>query len=118
MFTNLQKQLLIHRPEEPIDFLIDRLGKRDATRIFVVGPPGSHAKTFATALSEQFLFDKISLGSILTTEAEKKGDLGKKIAQKITDCRFVEDEIAIAGVKGKIPHGVDGDHSFILEGFP
>jgi len=109
--------LLIHRPENPLDYLIDKLGKRDSSRIiFIVGPPGSQAKTFATALSEQFLIDKISLGSILIGEAEKGRVASGK--DKITDCRFVDDELAIAAVKGKIPHGVDGDHSFILEGFP
>ncbi len=118
LFTSLQKQLLIHRPENPIDFLIKKLDKREAGRIFVVGPPGSEAKTIATALSEHFLFDKISLGQILASEAEKKSDLSTAIGEKLADCRFVEDRVAIAAVKGKIPHSSSGEHSFVMEGFP
>jgi len=44
IFMNLQKQLLIHWPENPIDFLINRLGKKEPMRIFIVGPPGAYAK--------------------------------------------------------------------------
>jgi adenylate kinase len=69
LFTSLQKQLLIHRPENPIDFLINRLGRKTPTKIFIVGPPGCESKKIATALSEHFLFDKISLGDILLSES-------------------------------------------------
>ena len=31
LFENLLKQLVIHRPEQPLDFLIDKLQKPDST---------------------------------------------------------------------------------------
>jgi adenylate kinase len=40
LFENLLKELLIHQPENPIDFLISQLKAKDYRRLFFVGPAG------------------------------------------------------------------------------
>lgn len=105
LFLYLYKQLLIHRPENPLDFLMNKIGKKESTKIFVVGPPGCQSKEVANQLSEYFLFDKISVGEILRNEAEKDGDSAKHVKDHIKDYRMVNDQIAIDAVKAKIPHG-------------
>jgi len=97
---------------------MSRLGKKEGTRIFVVGPPGSQSKEIATALSEHFLFDKISLGEILTSESNKDTELSSTIKKTLNDYRMVSDAVAIEAVKGKIPHGTEIESSYVIEGFP
>jgi len=63
---NLQKQLLIHRPENPIDFLIKRIGKKDPLRIFIVGPPGSNAKAISQQVQQEFGYDLVNVGTVFT----------------------------------------------------
>lgn len=55
LFKNLFKDLLINRPENPLDHLIDKLkNPRPAIKIFVVGPPGSNRKEIALSLADHF----------------------------------------------------------------
>lgn len=55
LFKNLFKDLLIHRPDNPLDHLIDKLkNPRPAIKIFVVGPPGSSRKEIALSLADHF----------------------------------------------------------------
>ena len=54
LFENLLKSLIINRPDQPLDFLINKLSKPDSKRIFIVGPPGSKRKENALALAEYF----------------------------------------------------------------
>jgi adenylate kinase len=55
LFKTLFKELLIHRPEEPLDFLIEKLkDPKQPIRIFVIGPPGSNRKEIALSLSDHF----------------------------------------------------------------
>ena len=44
LFENLLKQLVIHRPEHPLDFLVQKLQKpeRKFQIIFKSSPPNSH----------------------------------------------------------------------------
>lgn len=79
MFEGLLKQLVIHRPEKPLDFLIEKLSKPQPKRVFVVGPPGSNRKEHALALGEYFNWTCISVGDLLNKEISKKSDYGKAI---------------------------------------
>ena len=118
LFLHLQKQLLIHRPENPIDFLIKKLGKKPSTKIFVVGPPGSQSKMIASQISDHFQFEKVSTGVLLNQEKEKSSELGKRIKEQIENYRFVDDSTTIDLVKAQIPNGNDDDSSYVVEGFP
>ena len=39
-FYELMKDLIIHRPKNPVDFLIERISKSDCFRSVFIGPPG------------------------------------------------------------------------------
>lgn len=65
------KQLLIHWPENPLDFLINWLGKKDPMWIFIVGPPGSFAKSIAQGIATDFGYECINIGNIFKEEALK-----------------------------------------------
>jgi adenylate kinase len=95
MFQNLTKQLLIHRPESPVDFLIERLGKVEPIRIFIVGPPGSMAKSLSRRLSKDLDFNIISVGDIIKKEMAKNTDKAAKITEAKENYKFLPDDITI-----------------------
>ena len=39
-FYELMKDIILHRPKNPIDFLIERISKSECYRCVIVGPPG------------------------------------------------------------------------------
>ncbi|XP_007425268.1 adenylate kinase 8 [Python bivittatus] len=70
MMQDLLGGLLIHRPENPLDFLIRQLkfSNCDAPRIFLLGPPASGKTTIAMWLSKQLIIPWISQENLLTNE--------------------------------------------------
>lgn len=55
------KSICIHRPKNPIDFLIQKLEEPERTpilyaerRIFIVGPPGFELQKLALAIADSY----------------------------------------------------------------
>ena len=46
LFEKLFKELIVNRPENPIDYLITRLNLQDTKRIFITGYPGTERERF------------------------------------------------------------------------
>jgi adenylate kinase len=100
LFENLLKQLIIHRPDQPLDFLTQKLQKPEgkfqflkfqisiAKRIFLMGPPGSGRKETALALSEYFSWGCISIGDLLKKQIHMKSDYGKQITESLKHYRY------------------------------
>ncbi len=118
LFETLLKQLVIHRPQEPLDFLIDKLSKPEGKRIFLMGPPGSSRKEHALALAEYFNWTCISIGDLLKKEVSKKSDYGKAIAEAQKTYEYPPDDIVIDLVKKQIMAYEKDNVSWIIEGFP
>lgn len=95
LFQGLLKQLIIHRPENPLDFLIERLARPDSKRIFIVGPPGSNRKEIALSLAEHFNWVCISVGDLLNKEVSKKSEYGKFIAEARKKYEYSKSCVAI-----------------------
>ena len=66
MFEDMMKQLIVHRPEDPVQFLIDRLQKPESKSIL------STRECMITVL---FFSDENRLGG--TTWQQKKGDCSR-----------------------------------------
>ena len=64
MFLGLLKQVLVHRPEKPLDFLIDKFSNPSGKfwvfdylivkRFLLIGPAGSQRKGHCTNLATQY----------------------------------------------------------------
>ena len=95
----MMRSLIINKPEDPVKFLIDKLDKPEskfkilavsffifaqffhliflATRIVLVGPPGSKRKEIALGLTAHFSeegkdFQCISVGDLITRQITQK----------------------------------------------
>lgn len=65
------KQLLVNKPERPLDFLIDKLSCPPAKRVILMGPPGSERHITADALATLNGWSIINTGEVLRKEVVK-----------------------------------------------
>ncbi|XP_066466872.1 adenylate kinase 8 [Tiliqua scincoides] len=70
LMRGMLEGLLIHMPEEPVDFLIKYLknDNEDVPRICILGPPASGKTTIAMWLCKQLVTPRISQETLLTKE--------------------------------------------------
>ena len=118
LFKNLMKDLVVHRPEDPLDFLVERLGKPKPKRIFITGNTGANRKEVGLSIADHFGATCISMGDILTKEVNKKSEHGKVIQQCKKKYQFVPDDIAVELLKPHIRDAEASGKDWIVEGFP
>ena len=101
MFKGLMKELVIHWPEDPISFLMNKLEKPKMKWIFIIGPAGSGRKEIALSAADHFSAYCISTGDVLQKELNKKSEKAKIIQEAKKKYQYVKDEIVIDLIK---PH--------------
>ena len=95
-----------------------------ATRIVLVGPPGSKRKEIALGLTAHFSeegkeFNCISVGDLITRQITQKNQTyGEDIEKSMETYSYVRDEIVIKLVKQQIEQIEASQKSWIIEGFP
>ena len=115
----LMRNLIIDMPADPVKYLLEKCeAGRSASRVIIMGPPGSKRKEHALDLAEHFKFETISVGDLLQKEIHKKSDLGKCIKQSKQASQYVDDDIAIELVKKQLQAFEKEGKSWIIEGFP
>ena len=118
LFEKLFKELIINRPENPLDYLITRLNRPDVKRIFIIGYSGTNRKNISLALVNYFGYSCLNMNDIIEREIEKKLDNAKKLEKNFRENRLVDDEIAINLVKEQLIKYEEENCSYIIEGFP
>ena len=118
LFEKLLKELVISKPNDPIDYLIKRLKTPDVKRIFITGSAGVERREISLTLADHFKYEGISLGDILRKEVSKKLDIGKKIEPYLKVRKLVPDDIIIDLLKQELIRLEKANQSYIVEGFP
>ena len=118
LFEKLFKELIINRPDEPLDYLISRLKRQDTKRIFITGYSGTNRKSISLAIANNFGFTCLSMDHLIDREISKKLDDAKKLEKNYKENRLVDDEIAINLVKNQLIKYEEENCSYIIEGFP
>jgi len=118
LFEDLMKSLIISKPEDPINYMIQKLSEPEQKKIFVVGPPGSNVRELALQLADYLGYACASVGDLLIKEISKKTDLGKTIEEYYRQLKYVPDEIVVELVKKHLATLEKEKKSYILEGFP
>jgi len=94
---------MVTRPEKPLDFILQNLAKPPMKRVFFLGPPGCCRKENSGSLAEYFQWKHISTGDTLRKIAnDTKHKDSKKIADALTNFKYVEDDIVIEAVQKEI----------------
>jgi adenylate kinase len=118
LFEKLLKELIINKPQDPIDYLIKRIKTKDIKRIFITGSAGADRKEISLSLAEFFNYSCISVGDLIQKEISKKLESGRKIEKKMESLNLVDDETIIELLKKEIVKLEKDNVSYIVEGFP
>jgi adenylate kinase len=112
------KDLIVNKPKDPLDYLIKRVKMPDSKRIFITGSAGTDRKELALSISNHFNFHCISLGDLIQKEVSKKVDVSRKIDDKATHYRLIDDDVVIELIKKEIMKLEKENSSYVVEGFP
>ncbi|MCQ2821355.1 MAG: nucleoside monophosphate kinase [archaeon] len=118
LFEKLFKELIINQPENPIDYLIERLRRKETKRIFITGYPGTGRKDVSLAVGEAMNYSCLSVDHLLEREISKKLENAHQIEDRYNAHTLVDDDIVIDLVRNKLIGYEEGNSSYIIEGFP
>ena len=118
LFEKLLKELIINQPKEPIDYLIERLRKKDTKRIFITGSPGNDRKEIALFLAGYNNMTGISLGDLIQKEIDKKLELGRRIEKRTANLNLIDDDIILDIMRKELIQLEKDNVSYVIEGFP
>ncbi|CAK72954.1 unnamed protein product (macronuclear) [Paramecium tetraurelia] len=118
IFEDLLKSLIIKKPDDPIQFLINKLQEPETKKIFVIGPPGSKLLELSLTLAEYMNFHCVSIGDLIEKELSKKSELSQQIQDSLDKFQYVSDDIVINIALNQIQHFENEKKSYIFEGFP
>ena len=118
LFEKLFKELIINKPENPIDYLIERLKRPEIKRIFITGYSGTDRKSISLAIANALKYSCLSMDHLIDREISKKMENSTKIEKNYNENRLVDDEIAIELVRNQLIKYEEENVSYIIEGFP
>jgi len=114
LFESLLKKVVLHQPDDPLQFMIDTLKKETKVKVLLLGPAGVSRTSFAQRLAKDHNIPCVSAGAVVKEYLTAKGD-----QQGLADMAsglFVPDDVAIAAV---IPHLTKLDaEGWVVDGFP
>ncbi|XP_057894188.1 adenylate kinase 8 isoform X4 [Melospiza georgiana] len=84
LLQNMLEELLIHKPDDPIEFMINHLKQNndDAPRICVLGPPASGKTTVAMWLCKHFNAIRVSQETLLFKEELRQTEEAKAYKER------------------------------------
>lgn len=118
LFEDLLKQLVISRPDKPLEFLLQKIKMNQIRRIFLLGPPGACRQENLEALSEYFEWKRISTGKLLREHVQASGPHADRITACFNNFQMVDDEIVIDLVEKEVQNYENKAQSWIIQGFP
>lgn len=118
LFEKLFKELIVNKPESPIDYLIERIQRKETKRIFITGYPGTDRKDVSLAISGALGYSCLSVDHLLEREISKKLENAHQIEQNYNINTLVDDDIVIELVRNQLIKYEEDNVSYIIEGFP
>lgn len=114
LFESLLKKVILHQPEDPLQFMINTLKEGPKVKVVLLGPCGVKRSTFAEKLAQKHHIQYLHAGTLVTKYLQEQND-----QQGLSDLKsglFVGDDAAIAAVLPALK-ALQGD-GFVLDGFP
>jgi len=118
LIERLFEELIINKPKNPIDYLINRLKRKSVKRIFITGYAGTGVKNISLALANSLGYTCLNVSHLLEREISKNNENSQKIKKNIDECRLVDDETVIDLLREQIIKLEEENVSYIIEGFP
>lgn len=118
LFQSWVSDLMIDKPDDPIEYLLKKLIKPDIRRVMITGGSGRIRKEVSKELSSKFHMELVSVGDLLRDEVEKNSKLAGKILACWKEGTYVKDSLILEIVMPIIEQLENKRVSYILEGIP
>jgi len=122
LFQNMLRNLAIHQPKQPIQYLIDMLRQpSEQLRVVVAGPsiPGLCSRSKQVArIANEFNLVPLRINEIIQEEVESKSPLGLKAKDYLEQQRPLPDALLTAMVVGRTSRSDAQSRGWVLEGYP
>lgn len=118
LFEDLMQQLIIHKPEDPLDFLITQLNKPPVLKVIIAGPPASGKGTQCELVVNKYGLVHVSTGDLLRDEVRHNTELGKKVKQYLDNGALVPDDLINSIVFNKLNSPECQSKGWLLDGYP
>ena len=118
LIERLFEELIINRPDNPIDYLISRLQRKTTKRIFITGTPGSGVNNICLALTNSLEYRCINMAQLIENELSNESERAERIKKNFNECRYIDDDIIIDILKEQLIKCEEENISYIVEDFP
>ncbi|KAJ3295637.1 hypothetical protein HK104_002442 [Borealophlyctis nickersoniae] len=118
LFEGIISRMLVERPEDVTQFMIEQLQKRKARAIVICGPPASGLTKICDAISRHFEAIHISTGTLLRQAVEKQTSLGLQAKPHMERGQLVPDQIMLGLVTTRLQDPEVVGRGYVLDGFP
>jgi len=82
ILENLMRKLIIHKPENPLDFMIEQLQNTTPNFIVFIAGVDYNIEEIANNISLQHSLKRVSVPKLINQEIKNNTELGKKFQEK------------------------------------
>ena len=118
LIQRLFEELIVNKPENPIDYLIERLKRKTTKRIFITGTPGAGVDDICLALTNSLEYKCINMTQLIDNEISNESERVEKIKKNYNECRYIDDDIIIDILREQLIKCEEENISYIVEDFP
>jgi adenylate kinase len=118
LFETLLADLVVHKPDMPIDHLIKKLKHDDVPKIVVAGPPGAQARSLCELLAAKSELVHVIASDVWRQLASVGSASGLKAKALVDKGEDVPSDLLLEMLKEKLSLGECVTKGWILEGFP
>ena len=118
LIERLFEELIVNRPENPIDYLISRLQRKACKRIFITGNTGAGVDNICVTLTNSLEYKCINMAQLIENELSKESEQSEQIKKNYNECRYVDDSTIIEILKEQLIKCEEEKISYIVEDFP
>jgi len=118
LFESLLQQLVIHKPADPVSFLIKSIQASDAPHIIIAGTPGADLHTQAELLAGKLNVVHVIAGDVWNDAAKQGSTLGQEAKALIEAGEQLKPEMIKKLVFEKLCSKECMEQGWVLEGFP
>ena len=118
LIERLFEELIVNKPENPIDYLIERLKRKTTKRIFITGTPGAGVDDICLALTNSLEYKCINMTQLIDNEISNESERVEKIKKNYNECRYIDDDIIIDILREQLIKCEEENISYIVEDFP
>jgi adenylate kinase len=118
LIERLFEELIINKPDNPIDYLIERLQRKTTKRIFITGTPGAGIDGVCLSLANNLGYRIINMAQLIDNEVSNEPERAEAIKKNLMECRYIDDGVIIDILRKQLIKCEEENISYIVEDFP